>query len=155
MTLKNKPPESRVKAKRQGPFIAGSNPDLRALVVSDAKRPRARFLQPFYRQAQTSYGEVRDLPRLRSCYWLIFKFEHSAKLDWFPPLGQTTTRHALAGSGTGGGLVFAVVGTPGNFSLSLSFPPFFGALRANLGSYVFDSNVSLTIGWYRVLRTIS
>ena len=42
---KNNPPESRVKAKRQGSFIAGSNPVLRALVASDAKRPRARILQ--------------------------------------------------------------------------------------------------------------
>ena len=41
----NKPPESRIKAKRQGSFIAGSNPVLRALVAGDAKRPRARILQ--------------------------------------------------------------------------------------------------------------
>ena len=73
----------------------------------------------FYRQAQASYGEVRDFSRLQSCYWLTFKFEHSAELDWFPPffqttqnligslpLGQTTTGHALAGSGNGGGRSF-------------------------------------------------
>uniref|UniRef100_A0ABI7Y8E5 Mediator of RNA polymerase II transcription subunit 10 n=1 Tax=Felis catus TaxID=9685 RepID=A0ABI7Y8E5_FELCA len=41
----NKPPESRAKAKRQGSFIAGSNPVLCSLVAGDAKRPRARILQ--------------------------------------------------------------------------------------------------------------
>ena len=61
--------------------------------------------------------------RLQSCYRLTFKFECSAELDWFPPLCQTTTGRALAGFGTAGegkDLFFAVVSTPGNFSLSLS-----------------------------------
>ena len=51
-----------------------------------------KFLQPFYRQVQTSYGESRDFSQLQSCNWLIFKFEHLAELDWFPPLDHTTTR---------------------------------------------------------------
>ena len=53
-----------------------------------------------------------------------FISNHSAELDWFPPLCQTTTGRTLAGFGYGGGegkdLFFAVVSTPGNFSLSLS-----------------------------------
>ncbi|XP_047703335.1 interleukin-3 receptor subunit alpha isoform X2 [Prionailurus viverrinus] len=90
-TPKNEPPESRAKAEQQGSFIAGSNPVLRALVAGDAERPRVRFLQPFYRQLQTSHGEIRAFSQLQSCDWLMFTFEQLAEFDWFLPLGQTTT----------------------------------------------------------------